>query len=151
MPHHASPKKLLAHQSGSKPVTIDSLNINGNFEYRFSDNWKGSLSASRSEVVIDAYSSFAWGGCTVGCVVPNVGNYFTPEGGYDIYDFRSPDDTRRNDEVQAALSGRFDTGAIGHELTLGSSAFRRVVNNREAINHWLGSGNIDSEPDNLER
>ncbi|MBO6277593.1 MAG: TonB-dependent siderophore receptor, partial [Pseudomonas sp.] len=151
LPHHASPKKLLAHQSGSKPVTIDSLNINGNFEYRFNDSWKGSLSASRSKVVIDDYSSFAWGGCTVGCVTPNVGNYFTPEGGYDIYDFRSPDDTRRNDEVQAALSGRFHTGAIGHELTVGSSAFRRVVNNREAINHWLGSGNIDSEPENLER
>ncbi|WP_037001058.1 TonB-dependent siderophore receptor, partial [Pseudomonas fragi] len=151
LPHHASPKKLLAHQSGSKPVTIDSLNINGNFEYRFSDNWKGNLSASRSKVVIDDYSSFAWGGCTVGCVTPNVGNYFTPEGGYDIYDFRSPDDTRRNDELQAALSGHFDTGTLGHELTVGSSAFRRVVNNREAINHWLGSGNINSEPDNLER
>ena len=151
LPRHASPKKLLAHQSGSKPVTIDSLTINGNFEYRFSDTWKGSLSASRSKVVIDDYSSFAWGGCTVGCVTPNVGNYFTPEGGYDIYDFRSPDDTRRNDEVQAALSGRFDTGLIGHELTVGTSAFRRVVDNREAINHWLGSSNIDSEPENLDR
>ena len=151
LPHHASPKKLLAHQSGSKPVTIDSLNINGNFEYRFSDSWKGSLSASRSKVVIDDYSSFAWGGCTIGCVTPNVGNYFTPEGGYDIYDFRSPDDTRRNDEVQAALSGNFNTGKIGHELAVGTSAFRRVVDNREAINHWLGSGNIDSEPENLDR
>ncbi len=151
LPHHASPKKLLAHQSGSKPVTIDSLNINGNFEYRFTDNWKGSLSASRSKVVIDDYSSFAWGGCTVGCVTPDVGNYFSPEGNYDIYDFRSPDDTRRNDEVQAALSGQFDTGATGHELTVGTSAFRRVVDNRTAINEWIGSGNIDSEPEDFAR
>ena len=151
LPHHASPKKLLAHQSGSKPVTIDSLNINGNFEYRFTDNWKGSLSASRSKVVIDDYSSFAWGGCTVGCVTPDVGNYFSPEGNYDIYDFRSPDDTRRNDEVQAALSGQFDTGTTGHELTVGTSAFRRVVDNRTAINEWIGSGNIDSEPEDFAR
>ena len=151
LPHHASPKKLLAHQSGSKAVTIDSLNINGNFEYRFTDNWKGSLSASRSKVVIDDYSSFAWGGCTVGCVTPDVGNYFSPEGNYDIYDFRSPDDTRRNDEVQAALSGQFDTGTTGHELTVGTSAFRRVVDNRTAINEWIGSGNIDSEPEDFAR
>ena len=151
LPHHASPKKLLAHQSGSKPVTIDSLNINGNFEYRFSDNWKGNLSASRSKVVIDDYSSFAWGGCTVGCTAPNLGNYFTPEGGYDIYDFRSPDDTRRNDEVQAALSGQFDTGGIGHELTVGTSAFRRVVDQRELVNEMIGSGNIDSEPEDFTR
>lgn len=149
LPHHASPKKLLAHQSGSKPVTIDSLNINGNFEYRFSDNWKGSFSASRSKVVIDDYSSFAWGGCTTGCITPGVDNYFSPEGNYDIYDFQSPDDTRRNDEVQAALTGQFDTAGIGHELTVGSSVFRRVVDQRELVNQWLGSGNINAEPEDL--
>ena len=36
-------------------------------------------------------------------------NYFSPEGEYDISDYRSPDDTRRNDEAQLALNGQFDT------------------------------------------
>lgn len=150
LPHGASPKKLLGHQSGSKPVTLDSLNLNGRFEYRFSDNWKGNLSASRSKVVIDDYSAFAWGGCSQGTACSQ-GNYFTPAGGYDIYDFRSPDDTRRNDEAQATLSGAFNTGALGHELTVGSSALRRVVNNREQIMEWIGSGNIDAEPEQFPR
>lgn len=147
LPHHASPKKLLAHQSGSKPVTTDALNLNGNFEYRFSDQWKGNLSASRSRVVIDDYSSFAWG-CygSASCAGAAVPNYFSPEGDYDIYDFRSPDDTRRNDEVQAALSGHFETGGLGHELSVGTSAFRRVVDKRDAINQMIGSANINSEP-----
>jgi iron complex outermembrane receptor protein len=147
LPHHASPKKLLAHQSGSKPVTMDSLNLSGNFEYRFSDNWKGNLSASRSRVVIDDYSSFAWG-CygSDSCADTAVPNYFSPEGNYDIYDFRSPDDTRRNDEVQAALSGQFNSGFLKHELTVGTSAFRRVVDQHDAINEFIGSGNIGSEP-----
>ncbi|MGC3839796.1 hypothetical protein, partial [Enterococcus faecium] len=57
VPHDASPKKLLGHQSGSHPVGIDALNLNGKFEYRFSDQWKGSVSAARSKVVIDDYSS----------------------------------------------------------------------------------------------
>ncbi|MBK5540257.1 TonB-dependent siderophore receptor [Pseudomonas sp. TH07] len=151
LPHHASPKKLLAHQSGSKPVSSEALNLNGNFEYRFNEQWKGSFSASRSQVVIDDYSSFAWGGCTVGCITPGVANYFSPEGDYDIYDFRSPDDTRRTDEAQAMLSGRFDTAGLGHELSVGSSALRRVVDKREPINEWLGSGNINSEPADLAR
>ncbi|MFJ3373618.1 TonB-dependent siderophore receptor [Pseudomonas sp. NPDC086112] len=147
LPHHASPKKLLAHQSGSKPVTTDALNLNGNFEYRFSDQWKGNLSASRSRVVIDDYSSFAWG-CygSASCAGAAVPNYFSPEGDYDIYDFRSPDDTRRNDEVQAALSGHFETGGLGHELSVGTSAFRRVVDKRDAINQMIGSANINNEP-----
>ncbi|VVO81777.1 Ferric-anguibactin receptor FatA [Pseudomonas fluorescens] len=147
LPHHASPKKLLAHQSGSNPVTTDALNLNGNFEYRFSDTWKGTVSASRSRVVIDDYSSFAWG-CygSASCASAAVPNYFSPEGDYDIYDFRSPDDTRRNDEVQAAFTGAFDTVGLGHELSVGASAFRRVVDKRDTINVMIGSANIDSEP-----
>ncbi len=152
LPHHASPKRLLGHQSGSKPVTNESLNIGGSFEYRFNDDWKGNLSASRSKVVIDDYSSFAWG-CygSTSCSSVKVPNYFSPEGNYDIYDFRSPDDTRRNDEVQAVLNGRFDAAGLGHELTVGTSAFRRVVNKREAINESFGSGNIDNEPEDHPR
>ena len=152
LPHHASPKKLLAHQSGSKPVTTDALNLNGNFEYRFSDSWKGNISASRSRVVTDDYSSFAWG-CygSASCASAAIPNYFSPEGDYDIYDFRSPDDTRRNDEVQAAFTGAFDTGRLGHELSVGSSAFRRVVDKRDAINVMIGSANINSEPADFAR
>ena len=140
VPHDASPKKLLGHQSGAKPVGIDALNLNATFDYRFSDQWKGSVSAARSKVVIDDYSSFAWGGDTQG-----VGNYFTPAGNYDIYDYRSPDDTRRDDEVQAAMTGLFDTAGLGHELTFGTSAFRRVIDKRAAVNEWLGSANIDQD------
>ena len=145
LPHHASPKKLLAHQSGSKPVSSDALNLNGLFQYRFNEQWQGSLSAARSQVVIDDYSSFAWGGGGA------LGNSFSPEGNYDLYDFRSPDDTRRNDELQASLDGRFSTGSLEHQLTLGTSASRRVVDKRKDVNEWLGSGNIYSEPEDLAR
>ncbi|MDF3163559.1 TonB-dependent siderophore receptor [Pseudomonas proteolytica] len=144
VPHDASPKKLLGHQSGSKQVGIESLNLNGKFEYRFSDQWKGSVSAARSKVVIDDYSSFAWGCYYVGTCNANT---FSPEGDYDIYDYRSPDDTRRNDEIQAAMTGLFDTAGIGHELTFGTSAFRRVIDKRKSVNEYIGSGNIDQDPE----
>ncbi|CRM90698.1 Ferrichrome receptor FcuA precursor [Pseudomonas sp. 22 E 5] len=140
VPHDASPKKLLGHQSGSKQVGIDSLNLNGKFEYRFSDQWKGSVSAARSKVVIDDYSSFAYG-CFY---VTDCGTaFFSPTGDYDIYDYRSPDDTRRDDEVQAAMTGLFDTGSLGHELTVGTSAFRRVADKRKSVNEYIGSANIN--------
>lgn len=142
VPHGASPKKLLGHQSGAKPVDIDSLNLNGKFEYRFSDQWTGQLSAARSKVVIDDYSSFAWGCYYIGSCNANT---FSPEGDYDIYDYRSPDDTRRDDEMQAAMTGLFDTAGLGHELTFGTSAFRRVIDQRTAVNERIGSGNIHQD------
>lgn len=142
VPHDASPKKLLGHQTGSHQVGIDSLNLNGKFEYRFSDQWKGSVSAARSKVVIDDYSSFAYGCFYVSSCSTAA---FSPTGDYDIYDYRSPDDTRRDDEVQAAMTGLFDTAGLGHELTFGTSAFRRVVDKRVAVNVPIGSGNINED------
>ncbi|MFE1817152.1 TonB-dependent siderophore receptor, partial [Pseudomonas otitidis] len=90
VPHGVDPDDHLAYQRWAKPVQNDSLNVGGRFEYRFSDAWSGTLSASRSKVVIDDYSAFAWG-CygAASCASAAVPNYFSPEGDYDIYDFRS--------------------------------------------------------------
>lgn len=143
LPHGIDPDDRLAYQHWAKPVQNDSLNLGGRFEYRFNDDWTGTLSASRSKVVIDDYSSFAWG-CygSTSCASAAVPNYFSPQGDYDIYDFRSPDDTRRTDEVQAVLNGRFDGLGLGHELTVGTSAQRRTLDQRPYYNEFVGSGNI---------
>lgn len=149
LPHDVDPKDLLAHQSWSKPVGIESLNLDGLFEYRFNDAWKGTISASRSRVVIDDYSTFAYGCWGAASCASDPLAHFSPEGDYDIYDYRSPDDTRRNDEIQAALNGAFNTGSIGHELTVGTSAFRRLVDRRASVNEYIGTANIYQEPEEL--
>ncbi|MCU1733929.1 MULTISPECIES: TonB-dependent siderophore receptor [unclassified Pseudomonas] len=143
LPHGIDPKDRLAWQDWAKPVKSDSLNLGGRFEYRFNEAWTGALSASHSRVVIDDYSSFAWG-CygSASCAADAVPNYFSAEGDYDIYDFRSPDDTRRTDEAQATLTGRFAALGVDHELTVGSSAQRRTVDQRPTFNEWVGTGNI---------
>lgn len=69
-------------------------------------------------------------------------NHFSAEGDYDISDYRSPDDTRRNEEAQAALNGQFDTGFLKHDLTFGTTAFRRLVDRRTSVNAYIGEGNI---------
>jgi iron complex outermembrane recepter protein len=134
LPHGVDPKDHLAWQSWAKPVQNDSLNLGGRFKYQFNDDWHGTLSASRSKVVIDDYSAFAWGS--------SEGAFFGGNGDYDIYDFRSPDDTRRIDEAQATLDGRFDALGVSHELTVGTSAQRRTLDQRPGYNEWRGPGNI---------
>lgn len=131
VPHGIDPKDRLAWQRWAKPVQNDSLNLGGRFKYQFNDSWNGTLNASRSKVVIDDYSAFAWGS--------NGGwaSHFSPEGDYDIYDFRSPDDTRRIDEAQAMLDGRFEGFGVGHELTIGTSAQRRTLDQRPGYNQLL--------------
>ncbi|MBD9655872.1 TonB-dependent siderophore receptor [Pseudomonas sp. PDM12] len=145
VPSGVDPDKRLGHQSWSKPVGIDSLNLGGRFEYRFDDSWKAALDASHSKVVIDDYSSFPYG-CSPRSGCDNWYAHFSPEGNYDIYDYRSPDDTRQHDELQASLSGSFATGAISHELTVGTSALRRTVARRSSVNVEVGDGNIHEDP-----
>jgi len=129
VPHGASRRRLLGYQAWADPVRIDSLNLVGRFEYRFNDSWRGELSASRSRAAIDDNSAFPYG--------------FAANGDYDIYDFRQ-DDVYRNDEWQALLKGRFDTAGLGHQLTLGSSYLKRVRDNNDGVNAWVGTGNIYS-------
>ncbi|PVZ39529.1 TonB-dependent siderophore receptor [Pseudomonas sp. CC120222-01a] len=136
LPHGIDPSDRLAYQQWAKPVQNDSLNLGGRFEYRFNEAWTGTLSASRSKVVIDDYSAFAWGS------EGGWQSHFSPEGDYDIYDFRSPDDTRRTDEAQAMLNGHFDALGVQHDLTVGSSAQRRTLDQRPYYNELVGSGNI---------
>ena len=144
VPRGVDPEDRLAYQRWAKPVQSDSMNLGGRFQYRFDDAWSGTLSASRSQVVIDDYSAFAWGSDS------GWQSHFSPDGDYDIYDFRSPDDTRRTDEVQATLDGRFDALGVGHELTLGTSAQRRTLDQRPYYNELLGSGNIDTGAPSLD-
>lgn len=143
VPNSVNPDKLLGYQSWSKPVSIDSLNLGGRFEYRFDDNWKAAVDASHSKVVIDDYSTFPYGyyNSDSDTWYP----HFSPEGDYDISDYRNPDDTRQHDELQATLSGAFATGSIGHELTVGTSALRRTVARRKSVNEWVGTGNIHKD------
>ncbi|CAM3982398.1 Ferrichrome receptor FcuA [Pseudomonas reidholzensis] len=139
VPHGIDPDDRLAYQQWAKPVQNDSLNLGGRFEYRFNDDWNAVVSASRSKVVIDDYSAFAWGSEN------GMQSHFSPDGDYDIYDFRSPDDTRRTDEAQAMLNGRFDALSVGHELTVGTSAQRRTVDQRPYYNIDVGDGNINAD------
>ena len=137
--------RLLGYQPWQQPVGIDSSNTTARFDYRVNDQWRAQLSASHSRTVIDDNVAFAYGcfyaaECATG---EYPGWFFAPNGDYDIYDFRSPDDTRQNDELRAVLNGGFDTGHISHELSLGTSAFRRTLDQRPYVYDYVGTGNID--------
>ena len=145
IPAHASATRLLGYEPWQQPVGIHSSNSTARFAYRFDDAWSAQVSAGHSHTVIDDNVAFAYG-CFYAPQCANgehPGWYFAPNGDYDIYDFRSPDDTRQNDEVRAVLKGSFDTGDVGHELSVGASAFHRTVDQRPYVYDYVGTGNID--------
>lgn len=145
IPAHPSRTELLGYQSWQRPVGIHSSNTTLRFNYRFDENWNAQVSAGHSHTVIDDNVAFAYGcfyaaSCASGATP---GYFFAPNGDYDVYDYRSPDDTRQNDELRGVLTGTFATGALDHEVNLGASAFRRTVDQRPYVYDYVGTANID--------
>lgn len=145
LPTHASATKLLGYQPWAQPVSIQSANVTARYTYQFNPDWQGSVALGNSRSVIDDNVAFAYGcfyatECADGSVP---GNYFAPNGDYDVYDYRSPDDTRHNQQLRAQLQGRFDTSALSHQLTFGADGYRRTVDRRQDVYDYVGTANID--------
>jgi len=148
IPSHASRTHMLGYEPWQQPVGIHAWNSTARFNYRFSDDWQAQVSAGHSRSVINDNVAFAYGcfyspACASGATP---GYFFAPNGDYDVYDYRSPDDMRSNDEAQATLKGRFATGSVSHQLTVGVDAFRRTLNQRPYVYDYVGTANI-SQPD----
>jgi iron complex outermembrane recepter protein len=145
IPPHPSRTRMLGFEPWQQPVGIDASNSTLRFNYQFNDHWQTQISVGHSHVVIDDNVAFAYGcfyspACASGATP---GYFFAPNGDYDVYDFRSPDDTRKNDELRAVLKGTFDTGVFTHELSIGASTFQRTLNQRPYVYDYVGTANID--------
>ncbi|HZX69289.1 MAG TPA: TonB-dependent siderophore receptor, partial [Rhodanobacter sp.] len=148
IPPHPDASRMLGFEPWQQPVGIDSSNSSLRFDYTLSEDWRLRLAGGHSRSVIDDNVAFAYGcfyssDCASGATP---GWFFASNGDYDIYDFRSPDDTRVSDEARAVLEGHLQTGALSHELSLGASAFRRTIDRRAYVYDYVGTGNID-QPD----
>ncbi|WP_417068429.1 TonB-dependent siderophore receptor [Niveibacterium terrae] len=146
LPSDFSPRRLLGYQSWADPVTNRALNLGARAEYRFTENWKGALSASRSRTRIDDNVAFVYGCYYVAsCSAGTPGNAFSRDGQFDVYDYRSPAEVRINDEVEARLAGRVETLGISHELSLGASGFRRTVDSGNPVYDYVGTSSLSEE------
>ncbi|EJN06041.1 TonB-dependent siderophore receptor [Herbaspirillum sp. YR522] len=140
LPSGVSPKNMLTPQSWAQPVRDSSLNTNLRLDTELGTDWRAYVQAGRSRAVIDDNSAFPYGSGTF------ASTSFAANGDFDVYDYRVPNDERRNDDAQAAVIGKFATGALQHELTMGLALTRRVIDKPDGVNDLVGSGNIDGTP-----
>lgn len=144
IPEHADPTRMLGFEPWQQPVSIHAANSSARFNYDFSDAWHLRLAAGHSRSVIDDNVAFAYGcfyapECASGATP---GTFFAPNGDYDVYDYRSPDDTRIDDQARATLEGRIGTGAVSQQISLGAGAFRRLNDQRADVYDYVGTANI---------
>lgn len=144
LPGRVDRSHMLGYQAWQAPVAIASTQLAALHTVQWNADWQTRLSVGHSRSVIDDNVAFAYGcfyatACADGSVP---GQFFAPDGDYDIYDYRSPDDTRLNQQARAELRGSFQTGRIGHALSVGADVLRRQVDKRRNVNEYVGTANI---------
>jgi iron complex outermembrane receptor protein len=141
------PSTLLGEQSWTKPNTFDTFNTGARFDYDLPRGWKAFAAVSYSHSLIDDNTSYPYG-CAYQAACTDMNGtspdyYFTPDGNYDIYDYRNPGELRIDAQAEALVTGHVETGPITHDLTGGGELFRRSVQQpKHSVNEYIGSENI---------
>ncbi len=145
LPQDPDPGLMLGYQPWQQPVSIRASNASARLHHAFNDAWTLRLAAGRSRSVIDDNVAFAYGCWYVAaCWSGSPPNYFAPDGSYDIYDYRNPDDTRVGDNARASVEGRFQTGVVAHMLSVGAIGFHRSIDRHRNVNEYVGSWNVNA-------
>jgi len=141
LPAVADPKLNLNNQPWSLPVVFDATTGSLRITQKFGDKWRLVAHGMTQYLRTDDRAAFPFG-----CTDPNGTYYpdrFCPNGNFDLYDFRSEDESRRSSTLDVTLHGAAATGALAHEFSLGVQ--RTIVRNRfqAFANNFAGTGKVD--------
>ena len=122
---------MLGDQSWGLPDTYDTFNTDARIDHTFSHSWVGFASASLSHSLIQDNVLYAYG-CSYESECSYLGGaapywFFAPDGTYDVYDYRDPNELRIDAEAEAMLTGHVHTGAVTQDVTAGGVLFLRTV------------------------
>jgi iron complex outermembrane receptor protein len=129
----------LSHYPWVLPTEIKSKNIGLRLDHEINDSLKLFANANRSEVKINDRLAYPYG-CSAD--ISGASGTFCSGGQFDVYDFRSDGEVRRNDHLQTGLSGKNTISAIKHQWTVGVSELKRSVYKGASVYEYRGEDNI---------
>ena len=143
LPAPADPNLNLNNQPWSQPSIFDAFTGTLRFEQALDAQWRWSAQLSSQQLKTDDRLAYAFG-----CGAQ--GNYdrYCSDGTFDMYDFRSENETRRQVAGALNLKGKLAAGSVGHDLSF--SLLRSQVRNRfqaQAYN-YVGAGNVQGTAPN---
>lgn len=121
---------MLGDQPWGLPDTYDTFNTNVRIDHTLSANWVAFGAVSMSHSLIQDNVLYVYG-----CYYENECNsgsapypwFFSPDGTYDVYDYRNPNELRIDGEAEAMISGHLRTGVVTQDITAGGEVFTRSV------------------------
>ena len=133
-------KHLTAEQTWQKPVVTEQINFGTKFTQELESGWKATGGYQISRIKTDDNLAFPWSSPTnyydaAEWKYPVNSNKFNSNGQFIIYDYRSLNETRQNQEFKFELAGKSTLGQVTHDLTFGSSIQYRKVSQPDWVNN----------------
>ncbi len=139
LPRGISADLMLNDQKWVKPVDTTNRNIGLRFEYQLDSNWTASISSNDHKFKRDDYTAFPYG-----CGAQDLYPGYCANGDYDVYDYRSLNESKSLRGAQALLNGKFSTGDVHHKLAIGLSNSQRRDYFGDYVYDYAGSSNLFS-------
>ncbi len=137
LPRGVNAEMMLNDQPWAKPVDTRSSNLGLRFETRLNADWSASLAANLHDFHRDDYTAFPYG-----CGAANLYPGYCANGDYDVYDYRSLNESKKLIGTQALLQGKLVAGGFSHQIAAGMSTSRRRDYFGDAVYEYAGSSNL---------
>jgi iron complex outermembrane receptor protein len=132
------PRINLNNQPWSQPVVLNATTASLRLQQRLADNWRATLHYGSQRLHSDDRLAYA-----SGCSSEGWTDRYCSDGSFDIYDFRSDNESRRTDALDASVNGRFATASVQHDLTAGVLRSQLKARFGPQAYNWVGTGTID--------
>ena len=137
LPAPVDPRINLNNQPWSQPTVLGGLTGTLRYELALNTQWRMVAQAGTQRLKSDDRIAFPFG-----CSAENNYDRYCSDGTYDLYDFRSDGERRRQSAAQVVFKGRIEAAGIRHDLSFG--LLRSTVTQRfnlQAYN-YVGTGNV---------
>lgn len=138
LPAPANPRVNLNNQPWSQPMVFDATTASVRWTRPLGEQWRGSVHLVRQQLRTDDRIAFPYS-----CDAEQRYDRYCSDGRFDLYDYRSEGEQRRNDALEMAAEGRVRAAGLLHQVRGGVLLSRaRVLLPPQAFN-LVGTGRID--------
>jgi iron complex outermembrane receptor protein len=134
------PRRNLNQQAWSLPVVLQGTTATLRWQQQLGPGWQLRVQGGTQRLTSQDRTAFPFG-----CTTPEgqwIGDRFCANGDYDLYDYRSENERRQTDAVQAQVLGKLTLWGVPHAVGLGTTLSHAQDRFQPQAFNWVGSQNL---------
>ena len=142
LPGVPDPRLNLNNQPWSLPAVFEGQTGSLRFTHALPAGWRAVVHAGRQRLRTDDRIAFAYGRFDPVTYDCNPCDRFAADGSFSVWDYRSENERRLTDAVQAEVAGRAQFGGVRHDLRMGVLQWRQRTDLQPQAYNLVGTATV---------